>query len=442
MSEQTASLQEPLVVSDAEVSFEIRRHPNCKVEVLATISPAFSQRHEQIALEQVGKQVSVPGFRKGKVPPTVVKRNFAQQVEGRWHSVLISGLLKKLHEHEHIAPYDRSAKVEYAAKELSIQDGGKVVLSYETGPDFSGVDLTAFEIPQVSITDELMRQAREKAIESTCLFEAGWIETDDAITESHFVDVDVRDIDDETFAEQGYLMQDRRIRVKDAPDHFKAAIIGAKKGDVVRVDASEQEIPSVLVTILQVLLPDLSEALQKAVEHSGLGSEEKLLEHIENMVKPSIEFRIMQEREHAVRSQVGEKLNVEVPMSLVRQEVAHLVSAIVERVFSKDKPPSHEQVDELFKRQLPEAMVNVRLVLLGRQLLKEGKIALKEENLNQMLQAELAEYVKQHGEPDSQEKVDSVINYIRGSVFSKALRRGAVVHIESVGTPVESELKL
>jgi len=442
MSEQTASLQEPLVVSDAEVSFEIRRHINCKVEVLATVSPAFSQRQEQIAIEQLGKQVSIPGFRKGKVPAAAVKRNFADQVERRWQTLVVSGLLAKLHEHEQLAPYDKSAKVEYALKNLTLQDGGTVVLGYETQPDYSACDLTAFEIPNYTITEELKQQALDQAIDGLKLMHAEWTEITDPVSEEHFIDVDMRHQDEELFAQHDMLMQDRRIRVKDAPEHFRKAILGLKAGEEAVVASLEENGHPVVVKVLAVLLPDLSTAMDAVIKQAGFESEDALRDAIAQSVPGTLEMRVLQEREMAVRRQIAEKLNVEVPMSLIDQELRLIVGGRIDRQYTADKRPSQDEVQAMLQQAMPEAVNNIRLVFLGRKLLRENKISMNEEKLNQMLQHEVAEYVRVHGEPSKQEEVESVINFLRGSVFSKGLRRGAVTYIESVGKSVDKELVL
>ena len=61
------------------VTTTVTELPDSRVRVQAEVSPEEVERRVQQAARELGRQMRVPGFRKGKVPPPVVIRRLGRE---------------------------------------------------------------------------------------------------------------------------------------------------------------------------------------------------------------------------------------------------------------------------------------------------------------------------------------------------------------------------
>ena len=63
------------------MAFEVKKLENSKAEVVLTIEGTEFKNLKNKVLSKIAKNVEVPGFRKGKVPTSVVEEKFAEAVK-------------------------------------------------------------------------------------------------------------------------------------------------------------------------------------------------------------------------------------------------------------------------------------------------------------------------------------------------------------------------
>ena len=112
-------------------------------------------------LNNIAKEATLPGFRPGKVPVSVVKNRFGKQVLGEVVRESVDSATKETMEKNKLTPSSQP-KVEI----VSFEDGQdlKAKLSIEIMPDFKIPDLSYLEIikPVVTINDKEVEDAVEK----------------------------------------------------------------------------------------------------------------------------------------------------------------------------------------------------------------------------------------------------------------------------------------
>lgn len=432
---------------DQDLSLEVKRLPACVVEMLATVSPRLSNEAMTEAAQRVGERVNLPGFRKGKVPADLVRKNFSKEVSNEWRNALAATVGKRAFELSGLQPYDPSGSVNFALKDCTPENGGQVVLRYETVPADVAVDAAAFEVPTCEITDELRQKAEDRSLESVRLFLAEWEPvTDRAVQEDDFVDLDVETLGGDEAAQ---LLNDRRFNVNEQmPQWLRQALVGAKIGDVIETETQvderapesvkEQFKPSqVKITIRGInrpILPAIDEEFLKKVQ---LESEEKLKEAVKTQAEGLLQSLRTRERDEAIRRQLGSKLTFDIPMSLIEREMRFQMGVALMRMPEEQrKAMSREQMQAMFNNFAPSARDAVRMIFLGRELVKDGKASLDENELNQIFQQMLQDHVRQHGEP-KREEVQGLVDHLRGITMSQGLMRVAMRYILANGTPVD-----
>ena len=80
---------------DNEITVQINDAEHCMKDVCVEIAPDRFKSEKERVLREMIKEVALPGFRKGKVPPDVVEKRFSEEI----HSEAIKSLLPLAYEH-------------------------------------------------------------------------------------------------------------------------------------------------------------------------------------------------------------------------------------------------------------------------------------------------------------------------------------------------------
>ena len=70
--------QEPKVFENNNFKISVQEEPGCLVKLNVFVSPEQTNKNYKLAVKKINKEVSVPGFRKGKAPDSTVIRKL-------WH---------------------------------------------------------------------------------------------------------------------------------------------------------------------------------------------------------------------------------------------------------------------------------------------------------------------------------------------------------------------
>ena len=96
--------------------------PDSQVYVIATLSPSFSAEHYRSAIRNINKEVSVPGFRKGKAPENYIQQKFPSQIKKEWGDIMVESAFKETISLANIHPFNRESvkKVEKKFRSLEV----------------------------------------------------------------------------------------------------------------------------------------------------------------------------------------------------------------------------------------------------------------------------------------------------------------------------------
>ena len=131
-----------------EIHVDYNFHPGCVVEMNVSVSPKASSAAYHKSLKEIRKEVSLPGFRKGKVPDDILLKQFGQQIEKHFEEILrttafhdASTLVKR----SSLSKYVRKASL----KKSSHEGESEVFFEYEAEPQVPDVDLKTLSVQLV-----------------------------------------------------------------------------------------------------------------------------------------------------------------------------------------------------------------------------------------------------------------------------------------------------
>jgi trigger factor len=333
----------------ATVKTSVTELPESRVRVQAEVPAEEVERRVAEAARQLGRQMRVPGFRKGKVPPLVVIRRLGREavLDEALRRALTSWYADAIEE-AGIAPV---GEPQLDLGELP-EEGQPLSFSIEIGVrptaklgQYKGLEVGRREpgIEQQQIDEELERlRARFATLETV----------DRPAEKGDYVVIDyVGSIDGEAF--EGGTGRDQLLEIGSGRllPGFEEQLPGARAGDARTVEVTFPEdyqanqlagrAAQFEVTVSEVKakrLPELDEEF--ATEAGGFDTLEELREEIASRLRESEEQAIEREFEEAVLDAAVDEAEVAVPEKLVHARAHELLddtlSALERQGISKE----------------------------------------------------------------------------------------------------------
>lgn len=335
---------------------QVDKEPGCQITFTITVSPEATKKEHVTALKGINKQVSLPGFRKGRAPNELIIKHYAQHVEKEWKEALLHKAFQEAMKITDLVPFTRESVKNADIKECSLDEGAKVTVKFEAMPDVPEIDVATLTIEAVE-AEPVTEKKIEQIIEDIRYQFAEWENVEDRpVEEGDFVDVDIENLDDEgTFicqdtrlevvkGKMGTWLMDLLIGMK--PSESAEALSSLDEGE----DVSEFKATNCRVTLKGVaksILPELDDAL---AEKAGVKDAEELRSKVVADLESLHERQAQEKKRENLRKSVLATYSFEVPASLVDQEAqARMVQRMTEEqsTLSEGESLPEEKIKEL-----------------------------------------------------------------------------------------------
>jgi trigger factor len=297
------------------------------------------------------KQAKLPGFRPGKVPATLVKKRFKDQILHDVMHGLIPRAVEEALQERGIEPIDTPN-----IKDVELEEGQplKFTAAVETVPVFDPGDLSALAAtrPSVAVTDEAVDQTLQRLRERAAKFEPvegrAIADGDTAV-----LDIDRKDTGAESDRHENVSIE---IGGQSNPPGFDANLIGLSVGDektftvhfpadyAVKEMADTDVVYTVKVKDLRrKALPDLDDEFAK-----DLGAFDSLAA-LRDKVRTDLEDDARESATRQVRSavlkQLSERVTFDLPTSLVEREIDRRLEEFARQLMQQNVDPRQAGID-------------------------------------------------------------------------------------------------
>jgi len=387
------------------MKIEIEDVDSCNKKIKFEIPHQEYDKKVKQYYQRLGREVKVPGFRKGKVPLALLEKQFGPDVKKEVLSNLISEELNNA-----IVEKDLRAVGQPHLLEVSAEDGTDITVSasIEVLPtvelqDYSGIEL-AMTIPRITDEDvnqtiEVMRQRMAKTV---------------TVTDRPAQDKDLLKIDftsklgDQPF--EGGSAQDQIIQAGAGQliEGLDKGMIGMEIGETrdiqvqVPEDYPNKEIAGkdvdfqiVLKGIQEQKLPDLDDEFARSVEDKNYES----MDNMKQNVRSELEGFELKEARKAVKTKLAGKITelnqVDLPEGLLKDQVKFMAEQARKKQEKESGHAHHdhehdhdhdhgiEVTPELLKQYREPAMKALQEELILDQLARDLKAEVTEEELEQ-----------------------------------------------------------
>lgn len=369
-----------------QVQVRVHYKPHCLVELEVHTSQEMVQKARQNALKAVKKNVSLPGFRKGKAPDELVTKKFSTQIEKDLHQELADLAYKEAQALAHVPRLNNNAEVSFHMKKMA-ETGAELSFTFETEPKTPAVDPAQFIAKSVDRPSVTQKEIDE-AIRQMQFFYAQWEPiTDRDIEEGDTIMINLDTRDDNGNWNQVFNHVRFEVSHDRMANWMKNLVKGAKAGDVLEglsepdADATEEDKNTfkpkqIRLTILKAekaTLPPLDDEFAKKV---GAPNPEAMVKAVTDLLNSQADTKVLGEKREQVNDFLIEAYPFDLPNSLVVTETKHrLTQALQNPQFKHSWDRStQDQRKEIVKQLENESNQAVRLFFLSHSIVKEAKI--------------------------------------------------------------------
>lgn len=374
-------------------------NPECTRELVLDIPAEDVSKAFRNVTRNYQRYAKIPGFRAGKVPESVIKRRFAEQIR----KDVIDGLLPERFNNA-VKDLGVNPVGQPQVTELTVEEGQPLHVKavFEYLPEFSidGYKDVTVPKPSAEITDEEFQQEMNHIRDSRATVEP--VEDDRPLADGDWAQISYTgklEGEDEGAPVSG---EDTLVEVggKDTVEAFTSALRGAKTGQHLDVSAAypaeypESRLAGKTVDygievkgIKKRTLPELNDEFAKELgEYENLAElENRVREHLANRKRRSVEG----ETKDRLFQALIERFPFPVPESLVQEQIDTRLERGLRALAAQGM--STEQMRKMDFGRIREAqrdgaVAEVKASLLLARISKEEDIQVSDEDLERELQ--------------------------------------------------------
>ena len=375
--------EEQVKVKNENIEVELGCSKNCQVSMNVSVSAAATKSSWQDAMRSIKKQVSLPGFRKGKAPDALILKQFSKPLEQEWHESLLNHSFREACELSGRHCLHSSSLKNAKVKRCEKDSGADLFYEFESYP----------QIPQLSEEPLSLKQVERKDVEQNTIEDevaylaksrVEWKEIKDrAAKAGDFVQCSLYAIGEEekiVFEKKAMELEDGKIET-----WLKNLLEGIEAGtEKEGLDDKDQKHRVKAHALYEAKLPEIDDEFAKSFGAKDL---DDLKEKVKARLNNQEDQRVKELMRVQVEEALVEKYHFDLPQSLLSAEKKSMKNARLAQLKkegSKDKDLDAEE-DKIDEEVQLEAEKKLRLIFLIRAFAEKEKIQVPQKDIEEKI---------------------------------------------------------
>jgi trigger factor len=374
-------------------------NPECTKELVLDIPAEEVTKAYSTVVNNYRRYAKIPGFRAGKVPETVIKRRFANEIR----KDVIDGLLPERFNKAVVDSGVRPVGQPQVA-ELTVEDGQPLHVKavFEFIPDFSieGYKDVTVDKPSVEVTEDEFARELEQLRESRATIEP--VEEDRALVAGDWAQISYKGLIEGEAEAPPIAGEDTLVEIggKDTVEAFTTALTGSKPGQELKAeviypaDYAEPKLAGKTVAyevtvkaIKKRTLPELNDDFAKELgQYENLDElQNRVREHMANRKRRSVEG----ETKDRLFAAITERYSFPIPESMVQEQIdARLERGLRALAAQGMQTEQMRKLDfaRLRMAQRDSAIAEVKTSIVLDRIAQEENISVSDDELDKELQ--------------------------------------------------------
>lgn len=339
-----------------KVTKEITKLENSAVKLTVTIAKKDVAAEYNESIAKYAKNIQIPGFRKGKVPVSVLERKYGEMLKADAAAELIEKALGEVFESIDEKPLPYAQPTMDEAPVLDVTKDLTFTVTYDVFPTVKveSLDGIAIKEPVVEIGEEELNTELQQIRERNAMVVDK--KDDEAAAKDDIATVNYCELAEDGSELEGTQRQDFVFTIGSGQNIFKFDddVVGMKKNETKEItktydaDFEDKDLAGttkkikVTVTALKVRnLPDLDDELAQDVNEK-YNTLEDMKTDIKRNMEAIKERRVNEIKSNELLEQLVEKYQFDLPKSMVQAELDHRW-----RMMAQQFGTTTEQLDKL-----------------------------------------------------------------------------------------------
>lgn len=369
------------------ITTEIKKISNCRKELNIIMAKADLDPIREKELQKLRKDVQYPGFRKGKAPLSMIRKNYSQHVEAYTMESALQEALEKA-----VTENDIRVVGVPDAKKVDFTDDGDLAMTIEVDT-FPEVELKKYKGFQFTkdtyqIEDSFIEENVNKIIKQ----HATRTESEDKVIDGHIVLMDMQELDPSGAPLVGKKYTDISVTVGEGrfDAELEKQLIGLAKGTPTKITkeypkdfaqkemAGKKEHYEITVKKIELeQLPLLDDAFVQKVNPNL-----KTVTEFREFIAKGIESDYKKESENRLSQELSQKLIEVNPFEVPEALIQNYLDNMIKDVKRKDPKADEKSLREYYRN---DAIQNMKWHYLKEQVAETEKIETEEKDIEDFL---------------------------------------------------------
>ncbi len=385
-------------VSNDNVTITSTRMPHCQVKFEIKVSPQATQAAYQKALKNINKEVSIPGFRKGKAPEKIIIERYQPTIQKEFVDLVLNTGFNEALQLTHIHPLKDGQMKRPVIHECSREKGAHFEIEFEARPAIPAIKLDELEVPKIertTVTDQERKNALEQVVLQFTTYEP--VE-DRPVEENDFVNISVTILEEPPRE----VIQNQRAQVSPTgmPSWMREKVIGLQAGESVEGMTEQdpnltepspdfQPLPfrATIHTISKGLQPEVNDELAKRV---GVESLDDLHKKIEERLEQEHQEDAYRAEIQALEQALLAKYPIDLPQTYIQANKQMRLEDYLNQLEKQGRQVPAEEYEHIDQMIEQSTIYHLQLFFLLRKVAHDNHLTVEQEDITQELTRQLA----------------------------------------------------
>ncbi len=352
--------------------------------------------HFETALKDYRKKVTLPGFRKGKVPLDILRKRFGDMIEESSIEDVVQSVFNEIihnsDENFRILGMPAITKIDYKPKESLDFKVEFDVMPVLNDLNYKGLELTRtkYEIDDSLVEDEIKYHKHRNAIPEI---------DGQALDDEYVITVDVQNLDPTGAPLIGESQKGMVVYLGNEQifPEFREAFRGIKEGETKIIDSTNAEgnpkkVQITCTKVEKLVPPEMnSEFFKKVTGKDGIETEEEFRGEVKKELMNIYDGLSSRQLNTDIISEIVKNNDIPVPEVLVESLLKDLVEDYKNH-FSGSKLPENFDEDNFRKERRADAIRSAKWLLARDAIAKKEEVSVEDSDIDNLAQREAAKY--------------------------------------------------
>lgn len=314
-------------VSNDHLTVVITKKPHCQVKFDITVNPSGTEAAYQKAFKKVSKEISIPGFRKGKAPISMITDKYASYIKDEFIELVLQTSFNEALHLANLMPLKDGQIKRPVIKSCTKEQGAEFSIEFESRVTAPEIQLEKLQVKKI-VPPQISQKELDEAIQQLVTRLADFTPVKDrSVQENDFINLEIV-----LTGDFPRLIENHRVQVnaENLPKWLIEKVIGLKEGESVEGITeqsnemlSDEEIfhstpfKATVHGIWEAQFPALDDELAKKV---GLQNLEELQTKMQERLEHTAAEDAFEQQAELIEEALLVNYPIEIPKSYLDQE--------------------------------------------------------------------------------------------------------------------------